>query len=134
MMRMPRSRSRSLAVALAVPVAAAFPAGAVAAPVAHALYHMNEAPGATKMIDSSGFGNNAALTPFGIALGVSGFSGTAYSFNGTGGRASVTSATLNPGRANVTLAVRFSSTTRPSAAVGDYDVIRKGLSGNPGGY
>jgi hypothetical protein len=131
---MTRNLRRLLPAVLASVGLAAVPAAASAAPVAHALYHMNEAPGATRMLDSSGFANNAALVGSGITLGVPGLSGTGYAFAGTGGRASVTSSSLNPGTATVSLVAGFNSTTRPSTTVGDYDVLRKGLAGNPGGY
>src|SRR3954452_11802309 len=95
---------RPLKVATLLVIAvAAVPAAASAAPVAHALYHMDEAPGATRMVDASGFGNTATLTTTGITLGAPGLVGTAYSFTGKGGRATVSSSTLNPGSATVAL-------------------------------
>jgi hypothetical protein len=127
-------RTTKTFVAALLATGAAAPSTAAAAPVARALYHMDEAPGATRMIDSSGYGNSAALTSFGIKLGVAGFSGTAYSFTGAGGRASVSSSTLNPGSANLSMVAHFSSTTKPSSAVGDYDLIRKAAVGSAAPY
>jgi len=54
-----------------------------------------------------------------------GFSGKAYSFNGTSSYVSVpSSASLNPGSANITISFYLSTTSLPKS--GDYDLVRKG--------
>lgn len=114
-----------------VAVVAAILAGVMAFPVEAqastvALWHMNEASG-TAMVDSAG--SNPG-TPKNVTLGVPGWSGTAYRFNGTSSYVSVpSSATLNPGNAPIvfTAHVRY-TVTPPSGKTTDYDVIRKGTA------
>jgi concanavalin A-like lectin/glucanase superfamily protein len=116
--------------------------GALALPAAAsagiaALWHMDETSGAT-MFDSSGLGNNGTLTS--VALGQPGFQVLSYGFNGASSIVKVPSRdSLNPDPAagspavfTVTAHVLF--TVVPSAAVGDYDLVRKGLSSTTGGY
>lgn len=103
-------------------------APASAAPVAAATWSMNEVSG-TVMTDSSGNANNGALQH--VALGVPGFLGTGYGFNGTTSRVIVkNAATLNPGTADFSITVHVASTTLP---VGDADLLRKGYSTTTGG-
>ncbi len=107
-------------------------------PSVSALWHMDESPGATTMADSSGNGNNGTIqygtsNPQNPTLGVPGFTGTGYSFNGSnlGGYVQVPAAAdLNPGSANLTLTAHVNFTTLPGV---DYDIIRKGLSTTAGG-
>jgi hypothetical protein len=83
---------------------------------------MNETSGTT-MVDSSGHHNNGTL--HNVTLGASGFSGKAYSFNGTSSYVSVpNSASLNPGSANITISFYLNTTSLPKS--GDYDLVRKG--------
>jgi hypothetical protein len=87
---------------------------------------MNETSG-TAMVDSAG--SNAG-TPKNVTLGVPGWSGTAYRFNGKSSYVSVpSSAALNPGNARIvfTAHVRY-TVTPPSGTTTDYDVIRKGTA------
>lgn len=94
-----------------------------------ALWHMDELTG--QMIDSSGHGNNGTLSGTVAQAQVPAVSGFAYRF--TGPKAAVTvpsSASLNPGSANITLTVHANFTALPSS---DYDMIRKGLSTTTGG-
>jgi hypothetical protein len=115
--------------ALAAPIVAATVLGTVvaqadvaAASTVVALWHMNETSGTT-MVDSSGHHNNGAL--HNVTLGGGGFSGKAYSFNGTSSYVSVpSSASLNPGSANITISFYLSTTSLPKS--GDYDLVRKG--------
>ncbi|HEY8619534.1 MAG TPA: LamG-like jellyroll fold domain-containing protein [Dermatophilaceae bacterium] len=94
------------------------------------LWHMDELSGTT-MSDSSGHGNNGTLSH--VTVGVPGFTKTGYSFNGSSSIATVPSSTsLNPGTQNFSLIVHVKFTVLPGS-VGDYDVIRKGLSSTPGG-
>jgi len=69
---------RPLLLALLGLVVIALPAHAVPTTVAH--WAMDEAAG-TVMNDSSGFGNSGMLQN--VTLGVPGFTGTGYGFNGT---------------------------------------------------
>ena len=102
---------------------AALPGTAQAATTA-ALWHMESLSALT---DSSGHNNNGTTTAI---TGVAGAVGKGYHFNGSTSVAKVPdSSSLDPGTAalRVTAKVRF--TIVPSAKVGDYDLIRKGLSG-----
>jgi Concanavalin A-like lectin/glucanases superfamily len=102
-----------------------------------ALWHMDDAAGST-MVDSSGNGLNGTL--LNVNLGQPG-SGTgvgdlSYGFSAKPAIVSVpTSALLNPGTADLAFSMRLRMTPaqRPSAAVGDYDMLRKGLAGTRGG-
>jgi hypothetical protein len=88
-----------------------------------ALWHMNETSGTT-MFDAVGSDNG---TDYHIQLGVPGFSGTAYGFNGSSSYVSVPSADdLNPNNANVTVTIELNTTGTPPASPGDWDLIRKG--------
>jgi hypothetical protein len=88
-----------------------------------ALWHMNETSGTT-MFDAVGSDNG---TDYHIQLGVPGFSGTAYGFNGSSSYVSVPSADdLNPDNANVTVTIELNTTGTPPPSPGDWDLIRKG--------
>jgi hypothetical protein len=83
---------------------------------------MDETSGTT-MADSSGNGNNGTLHK--VTLGVAGYVGTAYAFNGQSSYVSVPNSTsLNPGSANIDISFALNTTSLPS--VGDYDLVRKG--------
>jgi hypothetical protein len=93
-----------------------------------ALWHM-ESPSA--MTDSSGRNNNGTTTAI---TSVTGSAGKGYHFNGSTSVAKVPdSSSLDPGKANLRITMRVRFTVVPSARVGDYDLIRKGLSGTAGG-
>ena len=116
------------ALVLAAVGVGAVAAPTLAAPAPAAVWSMNETSG-TVMNDSSGHGNNGTLRN--ITLGVPGFAGTGYGFNGTSSRVIVkNAASLNPGAADVTVTVHVATTTRPAD---DYDLIRKGLQSTSGG-
>jgi hypothetical protein len=103
-------------------------APAFAAPAPAAVWSMNETSGSV-MSDSSGHANNGTLKN--IKLGVPGFAGTGYGFNGTSSRVIVkNSASLNPGAADISITVHMATTTLPAD---DYDLIRKGLQSTSGG-
>jgi predicted acyltransferase len=105
---------------------------AAAAGVTVAYWHMEEATGATKMVDSSGNGNTGTISS-GVKLAQAGYSGRGYTFPGKGLVTVPSSSSLNPGSSPYSAALRFKSTTKPSSSVGDYDLIRKGLSTTSGG-
>jgi len=111
------------------------PVGSVsAAPTVVALWHMDEGAGATQMVDSSGNNNNGSLTN--VETGLAGHIGKSYYFGRVGlpSFADVPhSNTLNPGSQDITLSMYAKFPEVPPAAVGDYDMVRKGLSATPGG-
>jgi hypothetical protein len=92
-----------------------------------AVWHMQNP---AVLTDSSGHGNDGTTT--GITS-VAGSSGKGYHFTGSAVASVPDSSSLDPGTATlrITAHVRFS--TVPSAAVGDYDLVRKGLAGTVGG-
>lgn len=90
-----------------------------------AQWHMNEAAGATTMVDSSGNGNNGTL--HNVTAGVAGKVGTAYSFGGSAKKSYVEvpdSPSLNPGTAKINISIWFNTKSLPTS--GDYDLVRKG--------
>ena len=94
-----------------------------ATPVLEASWHMDETSGTT-MLDAVGSDNG---TDYHIQLGLPGFSGTAYGFNGKSSYVSVPSAgDLNPFGANVTVTVHLKTTGTPPPSPADWDLIRKG--------
>ena len=118
-----RRCSRILAACMAATtlliVTAATPA---AAATTVALWHMDESSG--QMVDSSGSGNGGSLQN--VTRVSAGFSGSAYSFNGSNSRVVVpNSSSLNPGSQNITITAHVRFASRPSASVGDYDLVRK---------
>ena len=88
-----------------------------------AFWHMNETS-STDMNDSAG-GHTGTLSQ--VALGVPGFAGTAFGFNGRTSYVSVPSAAdLNPGTANIVLTLHLKTTDVPGLPPRDADLIRKG--------
>ena len=111
-------------VALGVLGVGASPAVADAAPVA--VWHLDETSG-TSAFDAVG-GNTG--TNHNVTLGVPGFAGTAYRFDGKSSYVQVpTSTALNPGTAPIqfTVEVRYTKTPGTTSTT-DYDVLRKGTS------
>jgi hypothetical protein len=98
-------------------------------PALVALWHMDETSGTT-MFDAIGTDNG---TNYNIQLGLPGFAGTAYGFNGTSSYVSVPSTDdLNPYNANVTVSIAVQTTGTPPPSPADWDLIRKGIYGSPG--
>jgi hypothetical protein len=93
-----------------------------------ALWHMDETSGSS-MIDSVG-GHNGSLHS--VSTGQPGFLGNAYGFSGSGYVSVPSSGALNPGSAAVTIAIHLKTTQRPPPE--DWDLIRKGIAGDPGEY
>jgi hypothetical protein len=85
------------------------------------------------MDDSSG-----ASDPSGHTLSLSNIdtSSDAYwTFDGDGlATTSSDDDAFDPGTSSFTVSVEVRSSTMPSSSVGDYDLVRKGLSGTSGGY
>ena len=94
------------------------------------LWHMDDA-GST-MVDSSGHGLNGTVSH--VQTGQPGVLGYAYRFVAPRSRVEVASSPLlDPGTAVFSVAMRLRFSSRPTAAVGDYDLARKGLSTTLGG-
>jgi hypothetical protein len=121
-----RTRIFVIAVAMLVPVVTL--AGEAQAATVAALWKMEDP---TRLIDSSGQGNNGSATAI---TGVPGSSGRGYHFNGRTSVASVPDApSLDPGTATLRITARVRFTEAPSPSVVDYDLVRKGLAGTAGG-
>jgi hypothetical protein len=104
---------------------------ASASPVLEALWHMNETSGTT-MYDAVGRDNG---TTHNVTMGLPGFSGTAYGFNGYSTYVSVPSASdLNPHKAKLTVTVHLKTTGTPPPPPADWDLIRKGNSSSAREY
>lgn len=117
---------RRVVLATALVVLAVGVSPAEAAPVQVGLWHLDETSG-TSAFDSVG-GNTGAI--HNATLGVPGFDGTAYRFDGKKSYVSVpTSDTLNPGVAPIRFTVEMRYTVTPGkTSTTDYDVLRKGTS------
>jgi hypothetical protein len=93
-----------------------------------ALWHMDE-PSGSSMFDSVG-GHTGTLHS--VSPGQPGFLGSAYGFGGSGYVSVPSSSALNPGSSPVTIAIHIKTTLRPPPE--DWDLIRKGIAGDPGEY
>jgi hypothetical protein len=104
--------------------------GASAATVTVAKWNMDDR--GTTMTDSSGHNHNGTL--HNVKTGQPGVSGTAFQFATKPAYVSVPSATdLNPVTSNFTITLHVRFPARPTSTVGDFDVLRKGLSSTEGG-
>jgi hypothetical protein len=102
------------------------PAAALAATAAH--WGMNEPAGTGMMFDDSGNGNDGTWQ--GITA-----NGATYQFNGSTSRVVVPDdPSLDPGSRPFSYRVKFKTSAVPSATVGDFDLLRKGLGSTTGGY
>jgi concanavalin A-like lectin/glucanase superfamily protein len=100
-----------------------------------ALWHMDETSG-TAMTDSATAGSVRDTGRLhNVTLGQPGSGGRAYRFNGPSlSYVDVpSSGDLNPGGNSFTFSVKVKFTVAPSSSVGDYDLLRKGLSTTSGG-
>jgi hypothetical protein len=116
-----------VAAVIGVLVATAGPAWAA---TVVARWNMEDSGGT--MADASGHGHTGTL--HGVTVRQPGQSGLGYGFNGKPSYVSVpSSGDFSPGTGNFrfTLSVRFS--VLPSSSVGDYDLLRRGLSTTAGG-
>jgi Laminin G domain len=98
-------------------------------------WEMNQAPGATVMVDSSGHVNGTIGTA--VKTGVSIMGATAYEWPFTSPTAppakpqrlvQANSATLNPGAGNYTVTIRYRTTKHFG------NIVQKGQAGSAGGY
>jgi Concanavalin A-like lectin/glucanases superfamily/Ig domain of plant-specific actin-binding protein len=104
----------------------------VASAATVSVWHMDEPSSATRMLDSVGR-NNGSLAN--VTPGLAGVTGLAYSFNGSSSVVTISgSSGLNPGGRAFAFTVHAKFPAPPSAAVGDYDLLRKGLSSETGGF
>ena len=95
-----------------------------------ALWHMDETSGA--MMYDAVSGHTGTL--YAVALGLPGFTGTDYSFNGSSSYVSVpTAADLNPGASDITITIHIKTSSTPPPPPADWDLIRKGLYTTAGG-
>jgi hypothetical protein len=108
----------------------ALTASAASAATERAHWSMNDT--GSSMADSSGNGNKGTLKN--VTTGVAGSSGTAFSFTKKPAYVQVPDdATLDPGTADFTITLKVKFTINPPSSVGDYDLLRKGLSSTSGG-
>lgn len=85
----------------------------------------------TQMLDVSGNDNHGTTTDIRKTRG---FEDKGYRFNGSSSIVTVPSSdSLNPGEEDLLLTAYVKFDKAPSKAVGDYDLIRKGVSATPGG-
>ena len=93
-----------------------------------AIWHMDETSGSVAK-DATGNGYDGAMQN--IKRGVTGVSRTGFEFNGTSSRILVKDAPgLRAGDKDLVVTLYVSFTKKP---IGDYDLIRKGLSSSTGG-
>ena len=112
-----------------IATSAATSAAAVSGTVA-ALWHMDEQPGASVMVDSSGFNHNGAIGT--VSLGVPSYdASTAYEFTGKGLVRVPNAADLNPGSQPLTISAHV--LVPANLANGDYNLIEKGVATTTGG-
>ncbi len=85
----------------------------------------NTAGSGSTMFDSVGSHNG---TLHSTQVGLPGFTGTAFGFNGSSSYVSVpSSAGLNPGSANITFTIHLKTSGTPPPPPADWDIFRKGL-------
>jgi Concanavalin A-like lectin/glucanases superfamily len=129
-LRVAVTATNSVGTATATSAATAGVQGTVASGGLVAFWHMDETSGSV-MYDSVAAHNGTIRS---VVLGLPGFAGTAYSFNGSSSYVSVPTANdLNPGSATVTMIVHVNTTSTAPAPPADWDVIRKGLYTTAGG-
>lgn len=130
MLRLPRTFPRATVVVAVAVAAVVLLAGTARAATLVALWNMGDS--GTTMSDATGRGHTGTLHH--VAVQQPGLSGKAFGFSGSPSYVSVpASSDFTPGTGNFgfKLSVRFS--TRPSSAVGDYDLLRMGLATTSGG-
>ena len=100
-----------------------------------ALWKMNETSGSAMNDTAAGGSAEDEGTLTNVTVGQPGSKGRAYLFNGPSlSYVDIPSSSdLNPDSSNFTFSVKVNFTQSPSSSVGDYDVLRKGLSATPGG-
>jgi hypothetical protein len=122
---------RSIAILPALAALLAVPSAASAA-TAVSFWHMNETSGST-MVDSVS-GLNGTLSH--VTTNVPAVFSPGYSFNGSSSVVTVPSSSKHnvPSSTTFTVSVYVRFPAIPSSSVGDFDLIRKGLSSTSGGH
>jgi hypothetical protein len=82
------------------------------------------------MLDSVGTHTG---TLYSVQLGLPGFTGTSYGFNGASYVDVPSSTDLDPGNADLTFTIHLQTTGTPPPAPDDWDLFRKGDYGSSGG-
>lgn len=123
---------RRVLLPAAAPLAALLFAGSFAAPSSASTivgwWHMDEGAGATRMVDSSPYGNHGSV--YSVRTGVDGLGGRAYDFDDRPSVVTVPdSSTLDPGSRRLAISVYV----RMSTPVGDWNVLEKGRWSTAGG-
>ena len=126
---LPVVAASTLTVALAAAPVSAATAGT--GPETVALWHLDEQPGATIAVDSSGRGHDGAINAD-VLLGAAGQFGSAYEFPGPNATVSVPSADdLNPYLSPLRISAYL--WVPSNLAGGDYNVLQKGQANATGG-
>ena len=122
---------RSIVILPALAALLAVPAAASAATTV-SFWHMNETSGST-MVDSVS-GLNGTLSH--VTTNVPAVFSPGYSFNGSSSIVTVPSSSKHnvPSSTTFTVSVYVRFPAIPSSSVGDFDLIRKGLSSTSGGH
>ena len=125
---MPKRMLLCIGLALVTVTAASTPAQAS---TVVGLWHMDDTD--RVMNDSSPSNLDGALSSY-VVTGQVGSMGSALLFPKKPAAVSVPSSTkLNPGTGTFTVSVRVQFSAKPSSSVGDFDLVRKGLSYTTGG-
>jgi hypothetical protein len=98
------------------------------------IWHMDEKSGSL-MTDSGSPGPKGGNigTLKNVQVGQPGYQGTGYGFTGKSVIVVKNNPSINPGAAPFQFTLHVNTTKKPSASVGDYDLLRKGLSSTKGG-
>jgi hypothetical protein len=126
-----RSTSRMAVTSALVAISVALLPGTAQAATTVALWNMGDS-GST-MSDATGRGHTGTL--HNVAVQQPGQSGKSFGFTGSPSYVSVpASADFDPGTGNFRVQLSVNFTSRPSASVVDYDLLRRGLSTTSGGH
>lgn len=134
MVHIPRRYPRTLTVVtlltMSLIVTSGVSSAAAVSGTVVALWHMDEQPGASVMVDSSGFNHGGAIGS--VTLGLASYDGsTAYWFTGKGLVRVPHAADLNPG--SQSLAISAHVLVPADLANGDYNLLEKGVATTTGG-
>jgi hypothetical protein len=116
-----------VAAAVGTPVALLAQPAQASSGNAAAVWHMQDP---AVLTDSSGHGNDGTTTG---VTSTAGSSGRGYRFRGSANASVPDSPSLDPGTASLRITAHVRFTVVPSASLGDYDLVRKGLTGAVGG-
>jgi hypothetical protein len=126
------ARCIGLATALTTLATGAVLAAAAPAQAATVVARWNMEDSGTTMADATGHGHTGTL--HGVVPRQPGQSGFGYGFSRRPAYVIVPSSTaFSPGTQNIRLSASVKFSTVPSSSVGDFDIIRRGLSSTAGG-